>query len=157
MKETVNILRARAGTDYIDARRLFRSYQQDLGLDLEFQDFSRELATLPGDYGPPHGTLLLAETDGRRIGCVALRKLEVGICEMKRLYVLPEYHGRGIRRRLVEAIIDDGRSLGYLRMRLDTIAVMEAAISLYRSIGFQSIAPYRSNPLQSPAFYELLL
>jgi putative acetyltransferase len=157
MKETVNILRARTGADYIDAHRLFRAYQQDLGLDLEFQDFSRELASLPGEYGPPHGTLLLAETASRRIGCVALRRLEAKICEMKRLYVLPGYHGRGIGRRLVEAIIGGGRSLGYSRMRLDTIAAMEAAISLYRSIGFQPIAPYRSNPLESPAFYELML
>jgi ribosomal protein S18 acetylase RimI-like enzyme len=137
-------------------RTLFEEYAAALGVDLGFQDFERELAELPGDYAPPGGRLLLA-LDPEPVGCVALRPYEPGTCEMKRLYVRPEYRGTGLGRRLVEAIVAAGRDAGYERMRLDTMPSMEAARALYRSLGFVEIEAYRFNPVHGTTYFELAL
>jgi ribosomal protein S18 acetylase RimI-like enzyme len=137
-------------------RTLFEEYAVALGVDLGFQDFERELAELPGDYAPPGGRLLLA-LDPEPVGCVALRPYEPGTCEMKRLYVRPEYRGTGLGRRLVEAIVAAGRDAGYERMRLDTMPSMEAARALYRSLGFVEIEAYRVNPVHGTTYFELAL
>jgi putative acetyltransferase len=138
-------------------RRLFLEYAQWLGVDLCFQGFQQELDGLPGAYAPPEGRLLLAVVDGRAVGCVALRKLEQGVCEMKRLYVQPAHRGKGLARELAEAIIAEARTIGYVRMRLDSLTSLKEAARLYRSLGFTEIPPYRHNPLPNAVFLELAL
>lgn len=139
-------------------RALFLEYGESLGFSLCFQSFDEELKNLPGAYAPPSGRLLLARSADQAAGCIALRKLDTGICEMKRLYVRPDYRGLGLGRMLVERLIAEARAIGYERMRLDTIAsAMQDAIALYRRMGFQEIAPYSSIPIESALWMELLL
>jgi ribosomal protein S18 acetylase RimI-like enzyme len=149
------IIYAQTADHYRRARELFQQYADSLGFDLEFQGFSQELEMLPGEYAPPQGCILLAESGGEIAGCVALRPLDKMICEMKRLYVVAGCRNRKIGRALAEAVIDRARSCGFERMRLDTIESMKAAQALYHSLGFRPIKPYRYNPLQNPSYFEL--
>jgi ribosomal protein S18 acetylase RimI-like enzyme len=149
---------ATSAEDLAAARRLFRAYNDWLAVDLGFQDFEQELATLPGAYAPPQGRLLLAKVGGEAAGCVALRPLEPGICEMKRLWVEPGFAGAGLGRELALAIIQAARDAGYRRMRLDTMpARMPAAQHLYGTLGFQEIQAYYHNPLDGVVMLELAL
>jgi putative acetyltransferase len=138
-------------------RRLIEEYVGSLGIDLSFQQVEEELADIERAYGPPRGRLLLAFVHGEPAGCVAVRPLHEGCCEMKRLYVRPTHRGLGLGRSLADAAIEAGRELGYERMRLDTLPDMEAARALYRSLGFREIAPYRFNPMPGTAFMERAL
>jgi putative acetyltransferase len=144
-------------TDRIEeARRLFREYADWLQIDLCFQNFEKEVADLPGDYTPPDGRLWLAYEDTQLAGCVALRKIEDGICEMKRLFLRDNFRGMGLGRQLIEAIIEEAKLIGYERMRLDTLPPkMSDAIAIYRSHGFRQIAPYYDNPVVGAIFMEL--
>jgi GNAT superfamily N-acetyltransferase len=151
------IRRATTATDIAQARALFEEYAAAIGVDLCFQNFDRELATLPGAYAPPRGALLVARAGGDAAGCVALRPLGTDVCEMKRLFVRPAWRGTGLGARLAQAILDEGRRLGYARMRLDTTPEMAAAQSLYARLGFRDIAPYRENPVPGTRFLELTL
>lgn len=137
------------------ARTLFEEYAASLGIDLCFQGFDEELAGLPGNYAPPAGRLLLAMQSDTAAGCVALRRLEREVCEMKRLYVRPAFQGLGVGRMLVERVILEAGNAGYRRMRLDTLPTMTSARALYRKIGFREIAPYTSNPVDGVAYLEL--
>jgi ribosomal protein S18 acetylase RimI-like enzyme len=140
------------------ARELFEEYAAWLGFSLCFQNFDQELAELPGEYAPPDGRLFLAIDDDQIAGCVALRKIDDGICEIKRLYVRPEFRGRSLGRSLTETVIEAAREIGYRRMRLDTLpGKMDRAIAMYRSLGFTNIEPYYDNPVPDAVFMELLL
>jgi len=140
------------------ARELFEEYAAGLGINLCFQNFDNELATLPGAYVPPTGRLFLAVAGNDTAGCVALRKIADDVGEMKRLYVRPEFRGTGLGHTLTEAIIVAAREIGYRRMRLDTLpGRMDRAIAMYRSVGFKEIGPYYSNPVESALFMELEL
>ena len=149
---------ARTLEDLAQVRRLFRAYADWLAVDLCFQGFERELAELPGCYAPPSGRLLIARVGGDVVGCVGLRPLEPGVCEMKRLWVEPGFGGHGIGRALAESIVAAAREIGYERMRLDTLPErMPAAQHLYRSLGFREIPPYYDNPLPGVTMLELAL
>ena len=134
-------------------RELITEYANSLGVDLSFQDLDHELATLDAFYE----LILLARDETRAAGCVALRRIDDAICEMKRLYVRPSFRGHDLGRKLAERIIDEARQRGYQRMRLDTLPTMTAAIPLYRSLGFVEIEPYRFNPVEGTRFMELAL
>ena len=154
----MHIFRASNDDHIRSARGLFEEYAAGVGISLCFQNFDRELANLPGDYALPDGRLLLAVEENQLAGCIALRKLEPGVCEMKRLFLRPSHRGKGLGRVLVESIIDEARKLGYTHMRLDTLpGRMDQAIALYRSIGFVEIAPYYENPVEGAKFMEFKL
>jgi putative acetyltransferase len=139
------------------ARALFEEYAAWLGVDLAFQGFAAELASLPGSYAPPHGRLLLAFLDSEAVGCVALRPLGKGICEMKRLFVRGAWRRQGVGRLLTERVVQEARSIGYRTMRLDTLASMRPAIELYEALGFARCAAYYDTPLADTLFLELPL
>jgi ribosomal protein S18 acetylase RimI-like enzyme len=133
---------------------LFSAYAGSLGVDLAYQDFAGELASMPGKYAPPRGELLLArDGGGTPLGCVALRPIELdGCCEMKRLYVSPEGRGRGLGRALANAILQEAVRIGYREVRLDTLPTMIEAQLLYRKLGFAPIAPYYETPITGTVF-----
>ena len=129
--------------DVIAVAALLEAYASSIGVDLSYQGFDEELATLPGQYAAPGGVLLLARrADGEPLGCVGLRRLHGDVAEMKRLYVAPSARGLGLGRALLHAVLAAAGDLGYVEVRLDTLPTMHAAIAMYRSAGFTSVAPY---------------
>jgi GNAT superfamily N-acetyltransferase len=154
----LQIVQAETESQIAEARILFREYETWLGMSLCFQDFENEVSSLPGKYAMPDGRLLLAYTDERLAGCIALRKLDDGVCEMKRLFVRDEFRGLQIGVQLIERLIADAREIGYSTMRLDTYPPkMGKAVKLYESHGFRAIAPYYDNPHDGVLFMELTL
>lgn len=159
----MKLIQAKSEEEINAARRLFEEYADWLGINLCFQNFDQELAELPGDYALPDGRLLLAIKNDQTAGCVALRRIsgenfDEPVCEMKRLYVRPGFRGKGLGRKLTEAVIEEARKIGYQRMRLDTLpGKMDQAIAMYRSLEFKEIEPYYNNPVAGAAFLELLL
>jgi len=151
-------LRPAEGADLSQIRELFLEYARSLGFSLCFQGFDQEVAGLPGKYAAPRGRLLLAEVDGKAAGCVALREWKADICEMKRLFVRPQFRGLRIGRDLADRVIAEAREAGYTRMRLDTVAsTMADAVALYRRLGFVEILPYCENPIPDALYFELSL
>lgn len=149
---------AESPEDIKQARELFLEYAQSLGFSLCFQDFEKELETLPGKYAPPEGRLLLVEFDNALAACGALRRIDADNCEMKRLYVRPQFRGKGLGRVVAERLITEARSIGYRHMRLDTVEpVMKSAVAMYRNMGFRNIDPYCTNPEAGTLYMELAL
>ena len=146
------LLHARFPRDEALVRTLFREYSEHIGVDLGFQDFDAELASLPGKYAHPAGRLILAWQDREASGCVALRPIDAHTCEMKRLYVRPRARGQELGRRLAERICTEGRDAGYRRIFLDTLPAMAAALALYESMGFRPVEPYIYNPIAGAVF-----
>ncbi|MEZ5844192.1 MAG: GNAT family N-acetyltransferase [Hyphomicrobiaceae bacterium] len=155
----IRITPAASADDLADVATLFRAYADSLDVDLCFQGFEAELAGLPGKYAPSEGGALLVarRVDSEAIGCVALRRIDRAVGEMKRLYVSPEGRGSGLGRRLADAICDEARRLGYAEIRLDSLPSMTTAIAMYRTMGFQAIAPYYDTPVAGTAFLGLRL
>ena len=144
-----------ASEQQLDAlRELLREYESLLRRHHTGPDFEKEIAGLPGEYAPPHGICLLVEEDDQIAGCVVLRRLEEGICEMRRLYVRPEFRGRGIGRMATVALCREARRIGYRKVRLLSMRSMTEAIALYHSLGFREIAPYRSTTAKDPFYME---
>lgn len=144
---------ARTAADIEDVRQLFMVYAESLNVDLCFQDFETELATLPGKYAPPEGELLTARNEhGQRIGCVAMRRRTDTVCEMKRLYVSTTARGTGIGLALAKAILAAAKDAGYNEMVLDSLPTMHEATQLYCKLGFSSIPPYYDTPVQGTVF-----
>ncbi|MCC0708332.1 GNAT family N-acetyltransferase [Clostridioides sp. ES-S-0190-01] len=136
---------------------LFTEYSNSLNIDLCFQDFNNELKTLPGKYKKPSGSLILAFVDENLAGCVALKKLENDVCELKRLYVRDKFRGLKIGKILLEEIVKEAKKIGYTYMRLDTLPSMKSAQGLYEKIGFYDINPYTYNPIEGARYMELKL
>ncbi len=154
----IEIIQAETPEQIEAARKLFREYEKRLALDLCFQNFENELATLPGKYAKPEGRLLLALIDEKAAGCGALRKLEVGVCEMKRLFVREDFRKFGFGKMLIEKLIAEARRAGYKKLRLDTLPEkMPRAVKLYKDFGFLQIDPYYENPHRETLFLELEL
>ncbi len=144
--------------DDLDAlRAMLREYEAEIGVDLCFQSFAAELASLPGDYAPPRGRLLLAYANGALAGCVALKPVDEATCEMKRLYVRPAHRASGLGRDLVTRVIAEARALGFREMRLDTLPSMQPAQRMYERFGFRDIPPYRPNPVPGTRYMGLAL
>ena len=143
------------GARVSEARALLLEYAESLDVDLSFQNFDRELDEFPGSYMPPAGVLLLATRAGQLAGSVAMRRLDTETCEMKRLFVRPDFRGLGVGRDLAAAIIDAARDLAYRKMRLDTLPGMDDAQGLYDTLGFREIAAYYENPVPGTRYLEL--
>jgi ribosomal protein S18 acetylase RimI-like enzyme/gamma-glutamyl-gamma-aminobutyrate hydrolase PuuD len=156
-RDGLRLVHAATGADLAAARGLFREYADSLGVDLDFQGFAAELAGLPGAYVAPGGALFLVTARGEPVACAAMRRLEDGVAEMKRLYVRASARGLGLGARLARATITAARAAGYRAMRLDTLPGMSEAQSLYRGLGFRDIAAYRHNPVRGTRFLELTL
>lgn len=157
-KITLIVTQAVSDADIDLIRMLFREYEQSIGVSLCFQNFDQELARLPGDYAPPSGRLLLARVEDQIAGCVALRKFGDSTCEMKRLYLRPDFRGKGLGEQVVGTIIQEAQQIGYSKMRLDTMpGRMDQAIKLYRSLGFKEIPAYYNSPFNDTLYMELEL
>jgi len=152
---SLTLIQASTSEDVDAVRQLCREYEKWLDVDLCFQGFEVEMASLPGDYAPPRGRLFLARDGDQSAGCVGLRPLGDDVCEMKRLFVRDAYRGTGLGRQLIHACLAAAADIGYARMRLDTLPKMQAAIRLYRKLGFRDIPPYRPNPIAGALYLEL--
>ena len=157
MTDSISLVPVESHGQVAVARELFHEYANAIGVDLEYQGFTAELEALPLPYTPPHGALLIAQINGDTAGCVALRRLNDDIGEMKRLYVRPAFRSWGLGKYLVEATIQAARRAGYTALRLDTLPSMAAAQGLYRKLGFTEIPAYNNNHLPGTRFYELKL
>lgn len=151
----MKITRAETPDDIEAVRRLFREYEAYLDVDLCFQSFSAELTGLPGRYAPPDGLLLLAQEGTEPAGCGALRKMGEDTCEMKRLYVKPQFRGRGLGIALAKRLIGEAAALGYATMLLDTLDKLTEAMKIYESLGFVRTGPYYQNPLAGVVYWKL--
>ena len=157
MNVSIEIVENGSAASVAAVRQLWTEYWNTFGLPLDFQNFSTELETLPGEYVPPGGRLLLARIDGEVAGTAALRPLRGHACEAKRLYIKPAYRGRGLARVLLEKIVEEARQCGYGELFGDTLPAMAAAMELYRRMGFVEVAPYSESPTPGAIYLRLSL
>lgn len=159
----MNQIEIMAGNEYVEeVRQLFHEYTQELiNTDGDFrayllqQNFDGELKNLSEKYGPPDGRMYLVTVDGQSAGCIALRKMDVKYCEMKRLYIRPSFRGLGLSAHLVSRIVDDAKKIGYHAILLDTLPSLSAAISLYKKMGFYEVDCYNDSPIENTVFMRL--
>lgn len=151
----IKFLEINSPEDYLVASELFQEYAKSIGVDLGFQNFNEELANLEAQYSRPHGVLYLAKSEELAVGCFAIRALDDNACELKRMYLREGARGKGVGKKMLELSIKVGKQLGYKKMRLDTLPTMQAAIGLYKSLGFYEIEPYRHNPIAGTKFLEI--
>lgn len=156
-EKTITIDKPQNAADIAAVKALFLEYAQSLDFSLCFQGFDQEMATFPAKYSPPKGGLLLAKVDSVPAGAVGVWQQSPGICEMKRLYLKPEFRGLDLGRRLAAGIVEEGRRLGYRAIRLDTLKTMVAARALYATMGFVEVEPYYDNPIDGAVYMELSL
>ena len=154
----MEIVEVKLDEDYQIAAQLFKEYSTVIGIDLEFQNFSQEIATIKSQYSRPEGAIFLVYHEKNLAsGCFGIRKLEDTICELKRMYLKTELQGLGIGKLMLEKSFECAKELGYQKMRLDTLSTMHAAISLYKKMGFYEIQPYRFNPIEGAKYFEVIL
>ncbi|WP_430966655.1 GNAT family N-acetyltransferase [Spongiimicrobium sp. 2-473A-2-J] len=154
----VTFKKATSDQEFEIGKGLFRAYAEELGIDLTFQNFEDELQDIARQYSEPEGSLVIAYSNKKQpIGCFGIRKLDEGICELKRMYIHPEFRGQGIGNLLMKESIRAGNKLGYTKIRLDTLSTMRPAIGLYKSYGFYEIEPYRYNPMEGAMYFERAL
>src|SRR6218665_1822598 len=154
MSMNITIQKIASTEDLEEIKTLFREYVAFLGINLSFQSFEEELAKLPAKYAEPEGSIFLARVDGASAGCVALWKLEEGVCEMKRLYLRPDFQGLGLGKKLAYVIMEEAKKKGYKKMKLDTLRRLESANRLYQSLQFTETTPYNYNPEDDVAYFE---
>ena len=140
-----------------EVRTLFKEYHKMLEVDLCFQDFEEELLTLPGKYATPDGRLYVILIEGKLAGCIGLRRYDETRCEMKRLFVRPQFRGLRLGKILAEKIIQDAKDIGYEEMVLDTLSSLESAVYMYRKMGFEEVEPYYDNPLKDVLYFKIRL
>lgn len=153
----MEFVEAKNSSDFCEAKELFREYIESLKEFLGSQDFEGELSNIEERYLPPKGLLILVKENGAAFGCIGLKKLSSTDCEMKRLYVKPEYRAKGAGKKLVELIIEKAKDSGYKAMFLDTLPQLKSAVRLYESLGFIERNPYYKSPIANPVFMELKL
>lgn len=158
MEKSYQVIEVNEEKHYQQLAKLFREYEQDLGFELSFQNFNDELKNLRKMYGPPHGkAFLLKDADENYFGCVAVRKLENQIGEIKRMYLNPKWRGKGYGKILMDIALKATKNLGYKKVRLDTLDTMKSAIAIYKEAGFYEISQYRENPFNNAVFMEKVL
>lgn len=150
----IEIKKIESAQDLEEVKQLFREYASFLQVDLCFQGFESELAKLPAKYAEPEGAIFLAKVNDMPAGCIALWKLEDGVCEMKRLYVKPEFQGLGLGKQLANILIEEAKQKGYNKMKLDTLQRLSAANALYTNLDFIKTIPYNVNPEEDVVYYE---
>jgi putative acetyltransferase len=150
----IEIKKIESAQDLEEVKQLFREYANFLQVDLCFQGFESELAKLPAKYAEPEGSIYLAKVNEMPAGCIALWKLEDGVCEMKRLYVKPEFQGLGLGKQLANILLEEAKSKGYKKMKLDTLQRLTAANDLYVKLDFTKTIPYNINPEEDVVYYE---
>lgn len=154
----IELIEAKSMNDFKTAIQLFQEYASQIGVDLEFQHFSKELETIEEHYSRPNGVLILARNrESAPLGCFAIRALKSSICELKRMYVREEFRGLGLGKQMLVKSIEIGKKLGYKKMRLDTLPTMGSAIALYQKMGFCQIEAYRFNPVKGTKYFEIKL
>jgi putative acetyltransferase len=153
--DMIQILQVHTPDQLIEIKKLFREYETWLGFDLSFQNFEKEVSSLPGKYTPPKGAILMASFNEHIAGCIAVRPLDKDICEMKRFFVRSKFRGYGIGKKLSEAIVEKAKEIGYAKIRLDTHNTFKAAIGIYRKLGFKEIDSYYHNPMPDVSYWEL--
>lgn len=154
----VELTEGKSDEDFKTAIQLFKEYAAQIGVDLEFQNFTNEIQNIEIQYSRPKGIIFIARNDKNLpLGCFGIRALEGSICELKRMFLKKEARGLGLGKQMLEKAIETAKELGYQKMRLDTLPTMNAAIGLYKKIGFYEIEPYRFNPIQGTKYFEMSL